>query len=106
MIDALDQCDKPAELLKILRDASRKSPGQLELLVSSRGVVQVEKKLPDVVTVDINASVPVDDVVEYITTEVKRREMDERLLEGENEELEDELIRILCEKAGNMCVST
>ena len=106
MIDALDQCDKPIELLKVLRDASYESSGQLELFVSSRGHVQVEKKFTDVVLVDINTSVPMDDMEIYITTEVKRREQDERLLEGQNEELEDELISILSEKAGGMYVST
>jgi hypothetical protein len=106
MIDALDQCDKPAEVLKALRDASQQSPGKLELLVSSRADVQVDKKLPDVVTVDINASMPVDDMVAYVTTEVKSREKDERLLKGEGEDLEDELIEVLCQKAGNMYAFT
>ncbi len=106
LIDALDQCDYPAELLEILRDASRESPGQLELLVSSRDRVRVEEIIPDVSTVDINTSIPANDIVEYITTEVKRREKYKRLLKGRDEKLEDELIRILCGKAGCMYGST
>ena len=106
MIDALDQCDKPAELLKVLRDASNESPSQIELFLSSQSYVQVEKKLPDAVIVDINKSMPADDMVTYVTTEIKRREDDEKLLEGQEGELEDELVQILCEKAGKMYVST
>ena len=102
MIDALDQCDKPAELLKILRDISRGSPSGLELLVSSQGYVEVDKKLPQVVEIDVNASMPADDMSTYVTMQVKGREKDERLLEGEYEELEDQLIETLCDKSGNM----
>ena len=102
MIDALDQCDKPEELLKVLRDVPHQSPGRLELLVSSQDYVQVEDKFPDVEEVYVNTSMPKDDMVTYITAEVKGREKDERLLKGQEEELEDELIQLLIEKAGNM----
>jgi hypothetical protein len=43
MIDALDECNKPKELLKALQDASWVRLGGLELLVSSRYEVCVKK---------------------------------------------------------------
>ena len=79
MIDALDQCDKPTELLKVLRDAATQYPDQIELLVTSQGYVQVEKKLSDIVIVDVNTSIPGDDMLTYVTTEVKGRE---RMMKG------------------------
>jgi hypothetical protein len=102
MIDALDECDEPEELLKVLRDASRVIPGCLELLVSSRHNVRVNIKLPSAVIVDLGRSVPETDMVTYITTEVKGPEKEERILEGEYPNLEDRLVAILCGRAGGM----
>lgn len=102
MIDALDECDEPKELLKALRDASRVMPGGLELLVSSRHEVHVIEKLSNAVIVDLGQSVSDTDMITYITTEVKDREKDERILKGKHPDLEDRLIEILCKRAGGM----
>jgi hypothetical protein len=102
MIDALDECDEPKELLKALRDASRVRPGGLELLVSSRYEVRVKKKFSNAVIVDLDQSLSDTDMITYITTEVKDREKDERILEGKHPDLEDRLIEILCKRAGGM----
>jgi hypothetical protein len=102
MIDALDECDEPKELLKALRDASRVVPGGLELLVSSRHEVYVDKKFSNPIVVDLNESVPEADMIIYITTEVSEREEDERILGGKHPDLEDRLIDILCMRAGGM----
>lgn len=102
MIDALDECDEPKELLKALRDASQVKPGALELLMSSRHEVRVDDKLSNAVIVDLGQSVSETDMVTYITTEVNDREKDERILEGEHPDLEDRLIKILCRRAGGM----
>ena len=102
MIDALDQGDKPVELLKILRDASLGSPSGIELLVSSQAYVEVEKTLPRVLKIHVNTLMPMDDRSTYITTQVKGVEKDKRLLEGKHEELEDELVETLCDKSYNM----
>lgn len=102
MIDALDECDDPKELLKALRDASRVIPGGLELLVSSRHEVHVDEKLPKAVIVDLGESVSEADMITYITTEVNDREKDERILKGKHPDLEDRLTEILCRRAGGM----
>jgi len=102
MIDALDECDEPGELLEALQDASRNMPGGLELLVSSRHEVHVDKKLSNVVIVDLNGSASKTDMVTYITTEVKNRKEDDRILEGKHEDLEDRLIEILYRRSGGM----
>ncbi|KAF8857268.1 ankyrin [Acephala macrosclerotiorum] len=102
MIDALDECDEPKELLKVLRDASRVMPGGLELLVSSRHEVRVDEKLSNAVIVDLGQSVSDSDMITYITTEVNDREEDERILKGKYPDLENRLIEILCRRAGGM----
>lgn len=102
MIDALDECQEPLSLLTALRDATLVRPGGVELLVSSRYEVRVDVKLRNAVIVDLGQSVSKTDMITYITTEVKDREKDERILEGEHPDLEDRLIEILCERAGGM----
>jgi hypothetical protein len=102
MIDALDECDEPKELLKALRGASRAMPGGLELLVSSRYEVHVDEKLSNAVIVDLGESVSETDMITYITTEVDDREKDERILKGKYPDLEGRLIEILCRRAGGM----
>lgn len=102
IIDALDECDKPKELLKALRDASEDNTGGLELLVSSRHEVSVNEKLSNAVIVNLSQWVSETDMVTYITTEVSDREKDERILEGQRPDLEDRLIKILSRRAGGM----
>jgi hypothetical protein len=102
MIDALDECDEPKELLKALRDASLIMPGGLELLVSSRYEVHVDEKLSNAVIVDLSPSVSNVDIITYITTEVSDREEDERILKGKHLDLKDRLIEILYRRAGGM----
>jgi hypothetical protein len=102
MIDALDECDEPKELLKVLRDASRVMSGGLELLVSSRYEVRVDERLSNVVIVDLGKSVSETDMITYITTEVNDREEDERISKGKYPDLETRLIEILCGRAGGM----
>jgi hypothetical protein len=102
MIDALDECDEPKELLKALRDASRVMPGGLELLVSSRYEVRVDEKLSNAIIVDLNRSVSDTDMITYVTTEINDREEDEKILKGKHPDLEARLIEILCRRAGGM----
>ena len=41
----------------------------------------------------------------FIENEIKGKEKFERLLKGEHEELENDLIRLLNDRAGGMCVT-
>jgi len=102
MIDALDKCDEPKELLKALQDASILMPGGLELLLSSRHRVRVDEKLSNAVIVDLGRSMFNTDMITYITTEINDREEDERILKVKHQNLEDRLIKILCRRAGGM----
>jgi hypothetical protein len=102
IIDALDQCDEPEELLQIIYEVSQENPGKLEIFLSGRYRVNVASQFPKRFGADINRSMPKDDMVKYITTEVKDRPISRRLLEGKHEELENELIEILCNRAGKM----
>ena len=105
MIDALDECEEPKDVLIALRDAAKDVPGGIELLVSSRYEVHVDEKFPTVVPIDVNTSMDEIEMITYIATEVQDRETDERLLQGEYPELEDELIEILRKRAGGMYVN-
>ncbi|KAI0551501.1 hypothetical protein F4679DRAFT_582339 [Xylaria curta] len=102
VIDALDECDEPKELLKILRNISQMAPGGLSLLVSSRNSVRVQEKFDQLVEVDLAKSMNKADMYTYVVTEIKEREKDERLLRGEHPDLEDKLIEILLRKANGM----
>lgn len=102
MIDALDECDDPRELLRILRRAYEVTPGGLELLVSSRYEVHVDDKFPGAATIDIRGDLSETDMDTYIITEVYDRDQDDRLLKGNHPDLEDRLIKILHNRAGGM----
>jgi hypothetical protein len=102
MIDALDECDDPEELLKVLQDASWKMPDRLELLVSSRYEVHVDEQLSTAVIVDLGRSVSDTDMFTYITTEVKDRAEAKKILKGKRPDLENRLIEILHKRAGGM----
>ncbi|KAI0864845.1 hypothetical protein F4860DRAFT_381533 [Xylaria cubensis] len=102
VIDALDECDEPKELLKVLRNLSQAAPGRLSLLVSSRNSVQVQEKFNGLLEVDLAKSMNKADMYTYVVTEIKEREKDERLLRGEYPDLEDKLIELLLRKANGM----
>jgi hypothetical protein len=109
MIDALDECSDPYGLLEALRDAAATAvrnsyprQGRLELLVSSRQNIEVLKYMKNAVPIDINVAKDEYDMKVYIITEVRNRKEQERLLEGKYEDLENELIEVLHEKAGGM----
>ncbi len=106
MIDALDECDKPKELLQALKDVSqdlsRDMPDALQLLVASRHEVNVKDKFSNAVIVDLSPSVSNTDMETYIKTEVSNRPDDQRLLKGKCPEIEKMLIDILCRRAGGM----
>jgi len=102
MIDALDECDEPKELLKALRGPSGAIPAGLELLVSSRYEVHVDEKFSNAIRIDLGKSLSETDMITYITTEVNDREEDERILKGKHPDLESRLIEILCRRAGGM----
>ncbi|KIW94160.1 uncharacterized protein Z519_05476 [Cladophialophora bantiana CBS 173.52] len=102
MIDALDECDDPKELLKVLRNLAEIAPGRLELLVSSRHSIHVRERLDRVVEVDVQQLMPKAEMLTYIETEIKERKTDERLLKGKRPDLEDRLIVILNERANGM----
>lgn len=76
LIDALDECDDPRELLIDLRHAYEVIPGGLELLVSSRHEVHVDDKFPNAVTIDVRSDSSESDMDTYITTEIYNRDND------------------------------
>ena len=102
LIDALDECDDPRELLIVLRHAYEVIPGGLELLVSSRHEVHVDDKFPNAVTIDVRSDSSESAMDTYITTEIYNRDNDDRILEGNYPDLEGKLVRILNNRAGGM----
>lgn len=73
IIDALDKCPKPAELLSRLRDLSKSCP-KLNLFFSSQAVVSVEEYFPDIKTTTITASKNSDDIAAFVKGEVEHFE--------------------------------
>ena len=77
---------------------------RLELLVSSRHKVNVYNKFPNTIIINLRRSVSdtETDITIYITTEVKGREKDERILRGDYLYLEKRLITILNKRASGI----
>ena len=104
MIDALDECDHPIDLMKSLRKVWENAPGELEILVTSRHEVPVNEEYCQ--WIDLNTSDNNSDMKNFIKAEVRREDKSERLLEGEDENLEDRVIAVLNDKAGGLYVDS
>ncbi|KAF2734142.1 hypothetical protein EJ04DRAFT_577066 [Polyplosphaeria fusca] len=103
LIDALNWCDEPKEVLKRIRDASEKFPVGIQLLVSSTHRVQVDEVLLAVLVDTYLSSVAIEtDMKSFIFGEVQDREQHEKLLKGEYPDVENRLIEILCRRVGGM----
>ena len=73
IIDALDECKDPDELLKALFDLSESSNGKhLELLLASRHEVDIAGWFPDCQSVDVNERMPIDEMERFISMEIKK----------------------------------
>ena len=102
MIDALDECDNPRELLNILQDVFEQTTGSLQVLVTSRTRVQVQDKFPHAGVIDLLRAETEADLHTYVTGEIKQRRNDDRLMKGKRPDLEDRLINTLEETANGM----
>lgn len=104
VVDALDECDEPDLLLRILQNIAHRAPSQCQLLVSSRPEVQVQRRFVEANIIDVQRHTTSVDMRDYITKEVKHPGGDERLFGGDHDDLEDRLIDVLSRKANGMCV--
>lgn len=104
LIDALNLCDNPDEVLTTIKNVSSKNPRNLQLLFSSTRIKYVRKVFDPIVidTHTVRSKMEAD-----MRTFIQRRVKDDskiykRLLEGSSPDLENELIRILNRRAGGM----
>jgi len=104
MVDALDECDEPYNLMEALKEISDSAPGYLEVLVSSRHIIRVNDVFPDFLQVDVNASASKADMKEYIQVEVTEREKYRRLLGGNDPKTEQRLVDVLNKQSNGMYV--
>lgn len=73
VIDALDECKSPMELLRKLSELGDKTQ-ELKFLFSSREGVQVTRIFPGAQLVSIDSHKSLEDIERYITTELSRPE--------------------------------
>lgn len=104
IIDALDEADDWRKLLGALKTISTKAGGakRIKILVSGRPDVEASAYFADCLKIELNSTLSMYDLQEFVLQEVKNREDHERILGGHHPELEDELIDVLLESAGGM----
>ena len=102
IIDALDECEEPYELLRALKTIADSSTGHIKLFVSSRANVDVARVLIVHSKIDIQSQVKGlnTDMDIFLHTEVK--EGARRLLQGRYPGLEDRLTEVLKDRAQGM----
>jgi hypothetical protein len=102
IIDALDECSNPKELLSRLHTIASKAPNKVKLCFSGREDVNVRDFFKGCTFVQINSGLTSSDVKFFVETEVKGRQGALRLLGGKYPKLEDQLVTVLCERAQGM----
>lgn len=100
ILDALDECKKPYELLRALKEVANSSTGQMKLFVSSRLNINVASVMIFHRKIDIQSQGTSKDMEIFLHTEVKQR--DQRLLKGRYPDLENRLIEVLRDRAQGM----
>ena len=100
ILDALDECEKPYELLRALKRVAHSRTDQIKLFVSSRLNVRVDSVVILHRKINIQSQGASKDMDIFLHTEVKSR--DRRLLKGRYPELEDRLIKVLRDRAQGM----
>jgi len=107
MIDALDECDKPMDLLAALAEVYKQAPENLEILITSRHEVRVKEivEFTECQEFGLNTSLTNADMENFINLEVRRKNSYPRLLNGKYPELEERLINVLNRKANGMYVT-
>jgi hypothetical protein len=110
VVDALDECENSAELLRnlmMLWDSADGAKRRIKFFFSSRTHVELPEKFPawEKVELDSQKSLTVDDMETYVRTQVEGREtlgLGNRLLNGNYPKLEQRLIETLTSRAGGM----
>ena len=100
VIDALDECEDPDELLLYLKEVEDDNPGKTRLFLSSRMHVGVSKIYESCLSVFAPGGNEAD-LGFYISNEVKNRKI-RRLLDGKRPDLETRLIETLSRQAQGM----
>ena len=100
ILDALDECEKPFELLRALKKIAHSSTGQIKLFISGRLNVNPANVLIPRSAIDIQSQSTTTEMAIFLHAEVK--EGDRRLLNGNFPELEDRLIEVLSDRAQGM----
>ncbi|KAF4625153.1 hypothetical protein G7Y89_g13014 [Cudoniella acicularis] len=102
ILDALDECADPIELLQHLKSLSGKKNVTLSLFVSSRNEVEVSKVLENCPTINLESNNTSKDIEYFIRHEVEDKPPYARLLSGRFPELEAKLIDVLyCRAQGS-----
>ena len=102
IIDALDECENYSALLRELEYLTHHSKSNLQVLLSSRAEVDVPEYFPDCSLIDVNESMPIAEIENYLTMEIKSSHKSQRLFNGAREDLEDDLIAVLLDRSERM----
>ncbi|KAE9375949.1 hypothetical protein N431DRAFT_404041 [Stipitochalara longipes BDJ] len=99
VIDGIDECSAPMELLRSLYNVWKNFP-RLKVFLTSRLDVEVNEVFHKIITVQSDYSKTSDDIREYITQELRRK--DRRNKKVITKELAERMIVILVKRAQGM----
>jgi len=102
IIDALDECTAPSEVLDALQSVCTKSPSSVKVFLSSRMNVEIPFHFPDCERIQIDEGKNSGDIESYIQGEVWGQKR--RLLDARRPDLEERLIQILTTRAQGMFI--
>ncbi len=102
IIDALDECTAPSEVLDALQDLCAKSTSSVKIFLSSRMNVEIPFHFPDCERIQIDEGRNSGDIESYVQGEVWGQKR--RLLDARRPDLEERLVQILTTRAQGMFI--
>ena len=105
IIDALDECLGPSELLHGLGEVRTKATSTVQVSISSRMHIDVPFYFPDYEQIHIEEGKNSGDIEKYVREEVNSGgRQKRRLLDGKRPDLEARLVQILIARAQGMFI--
>lgn len=101
VVDAVDECEEPEELIKRLRQLNQESDGKLKILLSSRPEQKVAVSHTKDLGIEVAQEITMADIELYTTTEVNEAIEKGRLIFG-SDELKHEVVNTLIKEANGM----
>lgn len=104
IIDALDECENPNELMECLRKLNKENEQRIKIFLSCRPNEKSEHDVSSDLSIVISQETTRSDLKLYTEDAVNRAVQSRRIKIGQNK-LKEEIVSTLVEKANGMCVT-